>query len=340
MKVGTGLTSSNLREIPGEVKQANGLGYDYVSTSETSHTSFYPLLIAAEHSDNIGLATSVTIVFPRSPMIIAQEAWDIQKFSNGRFQLGMGSQVKGHIIRRFSTNWVPPVPRMREYILSLRAIWDSWQNGTKLDFQGDHYVFNLMTPFFNPGPIDNPNIPIFISAINPYMCRLAGELCDGIFIHGFTTRKYTEEVILPNIKLGASRTGRSLDDIEISGGGFICTGANEEQVAQSRETTRNRIAFYASTRTYKAVLDVHGWGDVCLKLNRMASEGQWQTMGKEISDDILDAFAVTGTYDEIVGKIKKRYLGIATNIGFSIPTNSQEDMERLRNMITSLKEES
>ena len=154
MKVGTGITSANLKEIPEEARRSDDLGYDYISTGETNHNGFYPLLIAAEHSSKVNLATSITIVFPRSPMIVAQEAWDIQKFSDGRFQLGMGSQVKGHIMRRFSTSWVPPVPRMREYILSLRAIWDCWQNGTKLDFHGDHYSFSLMTPFFNPGPID------------------------------------------------------------------------------------------------------------------------------------------------------------------------------------------
>ena len=338
MKVGTGITSANLKEIPEEARRSDDLGYDYISTGETNHNGFYPLLIAAEHSSKVNLATSITIVFPRSPMIVAQEAWDIQKFSDGRFQLGMGSQVKGHIMRRFSTSWVPPVPRMREYILSLRAIWDCWQNGTKLDFHGDHYSFSLMTPFFNPGPIDNPKIPIFVSAMNPYMCRLAGELCDGIFIHGFTTKKYTEEVIMPNIIRGAAKTGRSVDDMEISGGGFICTGADEEQVARSMERTRNQIAFYASTRTYKAVLDVHGWGDVCLKLNRMAAEGQWQEMGAEITDDILDAFAVIGTHDDIIAKIKERYAGIANRIGFSIPPKTPQDSEKLKSMIASLKE--
>ena len=226
---------------------------------------------------------------------------------------------------------------MREYILSLRAIWDCWQNGTKLDFHGDHYSFSLMAPMFNPGPLDNPHIPIFLAALNPYMCRLVGELCDGIFLHTFTTKKYIEEVILPNIKLGATRTNRSLDDIEICGDGFVCTGANEEQIARSRNQTRRQLAFYASTWAYKPVLDAHGWGDVCLKLNRMAAEGQWQDMAKEISDEILDAFTVTGTYDDIVGKLKERYAGNATTIDLSIPTNSPEDSERVKEIITSLK---
>jgi probable F420-dependent oxidoreductase len=194
-----------------------------------------------------------------------------------------------------------------------------------------------MTPFFNPGPIEHPHIPIHISAVNPYMCRLVGELCDGVRLHAFCTPKYLQEVIIPNIQEGAKKAGRSWKDIDISGGGFIITGEKQEDVERQIAAIRSQIAFYGSTRTYKDVLDIHGWGETCLRLNRMAAQGKWAEMGKEITDEMLEQFCVIGTYDEIAGKIRERWGGIVNRVAFNIPLHGEDGRERQRALIRELQ---
>ena len=336
MKVDTGLPL-DLSQVPEAAKRAEAQGYDGAFTPETGHDPFLAHVLAAEHTDRIQLGTAVAIAFPRSPMAVAQIAWDLQKLSNGRFVVGLGTQVKGHIVRRYGMDWTPPGPRLREYVLMMRAVWDSWQNGSRPSFEGKYYRYTLMTPFFNPGPIEQPNIPVHISAINPYNCRLVGELCDGIKLHGFNTPKYLREVILPNIEKGAKKAGRDLKEIEICGLGFVITGKTEEEVEKAKAPARQQIAFYASTRTYRPVLDVHGWGELCPDLNALSLEGKWQEMATKITDDMLDQFAVIGTYDEIVPKIKERCAGVIDRVTFSIPVRSPEDEERLQSMIKELQ---
>ena len=337
MKVDTGLPIHDLSRVPEAAQRAEALGYDGALTPETGHDPFLAHAPAAERTERIGLGTAVAIAFPRSPMTTAQIAWDLQQLSKGRFHVGLGTQVKGHIVRRYGMDWAPPGPRMRDYILMMRAIWDSWQNGTKPSFEGEHYRYTLMTPFFSPGSIEHPRIPIHISAINPYNCRLVGELCDGIKLHGFNTPKYLHEVILPNIAKGAKKAGRDLTEIEICGLGFVITGKTEEEVEKAKAPARQQIAFYGSTRTYQPVLDVHGWGDLCPELYGLSIEGKWQEMATKITDDMLEEFAVTGTYDEIVPKIKERCAGVIDRINFSIPVRSPEDEERLKHMIKELQ---
>jgi len=319
-------------------REAEELGYDGVLSFETGHDPFLPLALAAAATERVDLGTAVAIAFPRSPLTVAQTAWDLQVFSRGRLRLGLGTQVKGHNERRYSTPWPsPPGPRLREYILVLRAIWDSWQNKTRPNFQGKHYTYTLMTPFFDPGPIQHPHVPIYISAVNPYMCRLVGELCDGVRLHGFCTPKYLKEVVIPNIEAGAEKAGRSLKDIDITGGGFVITGETEEEVERRKPALRQQIAFYGSTRTYKGVLDLHGWGETCLRLHRLAAEGRWSEMGREISDEMLDQFAVCATYDQIAARIKERWGGIVNRIGFFMPIRHEGDKERLREIIRQIQ---
>jgi len=319
-------------------REAEELGYDGVLSFETGHDPFLPLALAAAATQRVDLGTAVAIAFPRSPLTVAQTAWDLQVFSRGRLRLGLGTQVKGHNERRYSTPWPsPPGPRLREYILVLRAIWDSWQNKTRPNFQGKHYTYTLMTPFFDPGPIQHPHVPIYISAVNPYMCRLVGELCDGVRLHGFCTPKYLKEVVIPNIEAGAEKAGRSLKDIDITGGGFVITGETEEEVERRKPALRQQIAFYGSTRTYKGVLDLHGWGETCLRLHRLAAEGRWSEMGREISDEMLDQFAVCATYDQIAARIKERWGGIVNRIGFFMPIRHEGDKERLREIIRQIQ---
>ena len=337
MKVGTGFDGKSISELRVAAQKAEERGYDYFSSSETSHNPYLPLVSAAEHTERIGLRTSIALAFSRSPMDTAYIAWDLQSMSNGRFHLGLGSQVRGHIIRRFNMNWSAPAPRMRDYILAMRAVWESWQNGTKLDYAGDIYNFNLMPPFFNPGAIEHPDIKISIAAVNPYMLRVAGEVCDGVFLHSFNTHKYAREVVLPNLAKGAAKAGKTLEDLEISGGGFIVTGTNEEEIEANRQITKNRIAFYASTRSYAAVMSAHEWDDTAAKLYRMSVDGKWSDMGAEITDDMLEAFSVIGDYDEIVDNIKQTYGTYSKSIGFSIPVRNAEDEERLKSMIADLQ---
>ena len=336
MKVDTGLPL-DLKLVPEAARKAEALGYDGAFTPETGHDPFLAHALAAEHTERITLGTAVAIAFPRSPMATAQVAWDLQKASDGRFVVGLGTQVKGHIVRRYGIDWVPPGPRLRDYVLTMRAIFDSWQNGTRPEFESEHYRYTLTSPFFNPGPIDHPDIPIHISAINPYNCRLVGQVCDGIKLHGFNTPKYLREVILPNIEKGAKKAGRDRKEIEICGLGFVMTGETEEDVAKAMEPVRQQLSFYASTRTYKPVLDIEGWGDLNQELFTLSIEGKWQEMAKKVTDDMLQEFGVIGTYDKIIPKIKEKCEGVIDRVTFSIPTRNPDDEERLKEMIKQLQ---
>lgn len=337
MKIEAHLKDGDLRKIGAAARRWEELGYDGMITTETAHDPFYPLLLAAEHTSRLELATAIAVAFPRSPMITAYAAWDLQSFSGGRLLLGLGTQVKGHNERRFSVPWGPPAPRLREYILALRAIWDCWQNNTRLDFRGRYYTFTLMTPFFSPGPIDHPHIPIYISAVNQVMCRLVGEICDGVRLHPFTSAKYLREAILPNIEAGASAAGRRLADIDVVGSPFIVTGADRREIEKAKAPIKRQIAFYASTRTYKPVLDIHGWGDICLHLNRMSVEGRWQEMGDLVTDEMLEEFAIVAHQSEVAGKLKERFAGLATRLTLDLPSGTPEDAERARTIIAETK---
>jgi probable F420-dependent oxidoreductase len=282
--------------------------------------------------------STLAIAFPRAPYITANMAWDLQKYSGGRFELGLGTQVKGHNERRFSVPWVAPGPRMRDYVNTVRAIWDTWQNGTKPDFESDHYQYKLTSPFFNPGPIEHPNIPIVIAAVNPFNARLAGEVCDGIAIHGFSTFKYIREVLIPAVHEGARRAGKDPKDLTIRGGGFIVTGRNEEEVAQAKERSRRQLSFYASTRSYSKVMTTHGWADEAAHLHRLSVEGKWDDMVGIITDDMMEEFCVIGTWDELPAKMREKYAGINSQITFSAGELKNPDEEaQVREIIQELK---
>lgn len=327
-----------LDDVATAAKEAEDLGYDGIYTTETKSDPFIPLALAATATRKVNLATAVAIAFPRSPMTVALVAWDLQRLSKGRFILGLGTQVKGHIERRYSTTWTAPGPRLREYVLSLRAIWDCWQNGTPLNFQGRYYNFSLMPPDFNPGPIEHPRIPIEIAAINEYNCRLAGEICDGIRTHPITSKKYLSEFILPNVETGARKSGRSLASIQIVASPLIATGRTDEEVSRAAESVRRRLAFYASTRTYKPVLDIHGWGSTVSTLHRLSVQGRWEEMPRQITDEMLETFAIIGTYDTLVDQIKQRYGGLATRVSFGIPINDDDDRRMLSSMLEKLQQ--
>lgn len=296
----------------GTMTEANG--YDGLWTAEVAHNPFLPLTLAASVTERITLGTQIAVAFARSPMTIANLAWDLQAQSDGRFVLGLGTQVKAHITKRFSMPWSAPADRMREYIESLRAIWHSWQTSTPLRYQGDHYQFSLMTPFFDPGPIDRPDIPIYIAAVNAKNSELAGAMCQGLHAHGFHTIRYLKEVVLANVENGLAAAGKTRDQFELVVPLFTVTGRDEAEIQKNTIETKSRIAFYASTPSYKAVMELHGWHDVREKLSGMARSGEWETMWQEISDEMMHEIAVVAPPDQLREKIIARYEGIADRI--------------------------
>ena len=333
--VETGVQSDDLWRVPAAARRIEALGYSSAIAPETNRDPFLPLAIAAEHTTQLGLGTSVAIAFPRAPMVVAQIAWDLQRFSKGRFWLGLGSQVRKHNEERFSVRWTAPVARMREYIQTMRAIWDSWQNGTKPAVVGEHYRYTYMTPFFNPGPIEHPRIPVAISAVNPAMCRLAGEVCDGVRLHNFCTRTYLDQVIIPNLTRGAEKAGRTLADVELSGGGFIATGSDDQAVRKQVESIRRQVSFYGSTPSYFGVLEVHGWGALGEQLNNLSREGKWQEMAAAVPDEVVHAFAIVGRYDEIVPRVRERFRGVR-RIAFPAPAEDPREEGVVRELLQEL----
>ncbi len=332
MKLDTGLLAASLHDVAAGAKAAEEMGFDALWTAETSHDPFLPLVLAAEHTSRIKLGTSIAVAFPRSPMVLAQIGWDLQEQSRGRFILGLGTQVKGHNQRRFGVKWEQPGPKLREMIQMIHAVWDCWQNGTQPNFQGKFYNFSLMTPFFNPGPLPYPRPPIYIAGVNEYMCRLAGELCDGFHAHPFHSIKYFDAVVMPNIRQGLAKAGRKRSDIAISTTAFVITGEDAEEIEAAKGPVRQQIAFYGSTPPYIGVLEAHGWGDTGRRLTDMSKRGEWAAMANEITDEMLEVYAVTGTYDEIADKVKKKYEGYLDRVAFYFPFGSS-DKDRWRKFV-------
>jgi probable F420-dependent oxidoreductase len=314
------------------------MGYDALSKNETAHDSFIPLTLAATSTTRAMLQTSVAIAFPRSPMIAAYTGRDLQDLSQGRFRLGLGTQVKGHIERRFSTSWESPGPRLREYVQALKAIWSAWETGERLNFQGKHYQFTLMTPFFSPGPGEFPPPSVFTAAVNAYNCQVAGEVADGLMLHSLTSPEYVRDVVQPALARGAERSGREPGSITVSGGGFLITGPNRSALRAAQAEVRRRIAFYASTRTYHSVLAAHGFEEIGQRLHEMSLKGEWAEMGELVSDEMLNAFAVFGEYDEIAGEFGRRYGGLVDEASFTLYSEHPVGEGDLRRIISNFRE--
>jgi len=325
MRLDIGISTRDLSEVAREAQRAEKLGFSALWSMEAGNDPFLPLALAAEHTNRIKLGPSVAIAFPRSPMAMAYTAWDLAALSKGRFILGLGTQVKGHIERRYGVKWEAPVPKLREYVLALKAIFQCWaEGGKKLAFQGKYYNFSLMTPFFAPRP-HSYQIPIFIAGVNEHILRLAGEHCDGLHAHPFTSAKYLREFLIPRVEEGLSKAGRKRQDFTIFTTAFVILGRNQEEIERAKAGVRQQISFYASTRTYKVVLDMHGWGDTAYKLNELAGKGDWAAMPKLITDEMLDVYAVTGTYDNIAEKMHERYDGLLDRVAFYVPYKAAFD---------------
>jgi probable F420-dependent oxidoreductase len=317
-------------------RDAEAAGYDGIWSVETNHDPFFPLLQAAEATERIELGTGIAVAFSRSPMNLAMIGHDLQAYSQGRFILGLGSQIKPHITKRFSMPWSDkPAAQMREFVQAMRAIWDCWNNGTKLDFRGDHYQHTLMTPFFDPGPVESGPPKVMLAGVGPLMTQVAGEVCDGFLAHAFTTEAFFREVTMPALEKGMAKAGRTRDQFEISGPGFIVTGTTEEEMAAATTGVKGQIAFYGSTPAYRGVLEQHGWGDLQDELNSLSKEGRWKEMGELIDDDMLDHFAIVGAPEEIAPRWKARWGGLVDRLSFYAPYES--DPERWGRVLTDLK---
>ena len=330
-------TRLDLARIGDEAHLAEALGYDGIVCEETKDDPFIVLALAAQATGRIGLATGVAIAFPRAPAVTALAAWTLQRLSRGRFTLGLGSQVKGHIERRYGMAWTPPGPWLRDYVGALRAIWDCWQNGTKLDYDSPHYKLSLMVPLFAPPPIEHPDIPIQLAAVNPFMCQIAGEVADGIRAHPVCTPRYIDEIMLPAARKGAAKAGRDFSKFEIAVMPLIATAPDKAGLEARVRDVRARIAFYASTPTYLIAFESQGYGEVARGLQSYSRAQRWDEMPDFISDEMLDHYAVIGTYDEIAAKLKRRFGAVASHLEFAIPVADESDKTALRDLLASLR---
>jgi len=335
MKVDTGIMAPSLADIGARAQELEAMGYDGLLTAETGHDCFLPLAVAAEHTERIELATGIAVAFARTPMVLAYTANDLQQASGGRFILGLGSQIKPHIEKRFSMPWSHPARRMREYILALRAIWSAWNDGTPLKFDGEFYKHTLMTPFFAPPPNPYGAPKVFLAAVGEMMTEVAGEVADGIIIHGFTTERYVKEVTVPAIERGLKAAGRDRASFQISGPLFVVTGTNEEELKAAEQGVKQQIAFYGSTPAYRGVLELHGWGDLQTELNTLSKQGEWVKMGELIDDEILHTFAVVSEPEGVGAELKRRYSGVVDRCSFYAPYRS--DPERWTRVVDDLK---
>lgn len=326
----------DIRAVAEQAALVEECGLDGLMTEETKDDPFIIMALAAQATKRINVGTAVTIAFPRSPTIMALSAWTMQKLSNGRFVLGMGPQVRAHIQRRYGMEPHPAGPWMRDYVKAVRAVWDCWQNGTKLDYQGEFYKLDLMVPLFNPGPIEHPEIPIHLAAVNPVMCKVAGEVADGIRPHPVCTPAYIRDVMLEEVRKGAAVTGRSLENFKVSMKPLIATAPNEEELQVKIRDARARIAFYASTPAYANTFEFVGLGDLAAKAKLLSRAQDWEALPELITDDILHQFVVVGTYDVIGKNLVERFGDVVTNCEFSIPVRNDAEKEIMQQLVRDL----
>jgi probable F420-dependent oxidoreductase len=331
MQIHTSLSAYPLAEAGNAARRIEETGFDAVTTQENRHNPFLSLAVASGTTSTLGLRTSIAIAFARSPMVSANLAWDLQGASSGRFVLGLGSQVKGHNVRRFSVPWSPPAPRLKEYVQAIQAIFDCWESGEKLDYQGEHYNFSLMTPNFTPEPLACKRPPIHIAAVGPGMLKVAGEVCDGVMLHPFSTPDYVRAVITPRLTAALTDSGRSRETFEISGGGFIATGPDDETVQKRFDWVRMRIGFYGSTPSYWPVFEQHDLKDLGIKLNDMSKRGKWDEMTQQISDDVVHLFCASGRHDQICDAIADHF-GDTTDIISLDPDTPSDLLQDIRQL--------
>ena len=328
LKIDAEVAVSSPAEVGELSRKAEGFGFDCLWVNETKHDPFVQLAVAATATQRISLGTSIALAFTRSPTTLAYTGWDLQGLSGGRFILGLGSQVKGHIERRFGLRWEHPASKMRDTILAIRAAWEAWRTGSKLDYKGKFYKIDLMTPFFSPGS-EGKAAPVYVAGVNAGMCRVAGGVAEGLHVHPLHTVRYLREVVEPAVETGLGRSGRERKGFSVAASVFAAVGDNQAEIKGVREGYRQQIAFYASTRTYRKLMELHGWGDVCDRLHELTLRGDWGGLAEEVSDEMLDAFVVGGEWGEIGKEIQGRYEGLVDRVRVYLPFDGDERWKRL-----------
>ena len=328
MKVGANV-GEDLEKIIERSTRFESLGLDTITTAELGHDPFLPLMLAAEHTSRVELMTSIAVAFARNPMNLANLGHDLNAFSKGRFILGLGSQIRAHINWRYSMPWSSPAARMKELVLALHAIWDSWLEGKPLEFRGDFYSHTLMTPRFTPTDIAYGRPKVAVAAVGPLMTRAAAEVADGMICHAFTTERYFREVTLPMIEKTLAERGRKRSDFQVVWSPFVAVASTPAEVEAGKKMLRQQVAFYASTPAYRVVLESHGWGELQSRLHPMSKAGQWVEMGDLIDDEVLDTFAIVGDAETIADKIVSRYAGLVDRVQISLDNLSDEDARAL-----------
>ena len=331
-------TPFDIHRITDDARLVESLGYDNLMFEETKFDPYIVMALAAQATTSVGIGTAVAIAFPRSPTVTAMSAWTLQKLARGRFTLGLGTQVRGHIERRYGMQWSAAGPWMREYVQAVRAVWLGWQQGQQPIFCGQHYKINLSVPLFDPGPLEHPHIPIHLAAVNAYMCQVAGEVADGIRPHPVCTAQYIRDVMWPAVQAGAARSGRDLTDFAVSIKPLVATAPDNTTLAERIRDVRARVAFYASTPAYRAAFDAHGLGALADELKHLSRAQRWEEMPQYITDEVLNIYACVGTYDKIADLLATRYGGLVSNVEFSIPVRTDEDAQILRGMLTRLRQ--
>ena len=326
MRVFTSLPQEDLKKVGPRAQEIEAAGYTGVTTQENRHDQFLSLAVAGYTTTRMELHTSVAIAFARSPMVCANVGWDIAASTGGRFTLGLGSQIRAHNEKRFSVPWTAPAPRMREYVRAVRAIWAAWKGDGKLAYEGKHYRFTLMTPNFVPEAYDGPTPRLGLAAVGPAMLKVAAEESDDVKLHVFCTRKYLSDTIMPILEAGLAKSGRARSQFEISGGGFVVTGKDDEAVQKLFDWVRYRVAFYGSTPAYWPVFEVHGLGDLGRKLNAMTKAGQWDKIAGEVSDDVGHLFSAVGRHDQLEKAVTERFGGLVDSISASANSAKPSDM--------------
>jgi probable F420-dependent oxidoreductase len=335
MKIDAALLTQELDKVAPAAQQLEALGYDGAFTFEGPHDPFFPLVLSAGATERMELATAIAIAFARSPMLLANIGWDLNQLSHGRFILGLGSQIRPHIEKRFSMPWSKPAARMRELVLAIREIWRCWNEGGKLDFRGEFYTHTLMTPFFNPGPNPHGDPRIFVAGVGPKMTETAGEVADGFFVHPFHTPTSFRETTIPALERGAERGGRALKDIELSYQLMVVSGDTDQERESARGAVTQQIAFYGSTPAYRIVLESHGWGELQTELNHLSKRGKWVEMGALVSDEILETIAVVAPMNEIAARVRERCGEYASRV--SLVTPWMPDPERWADVVRDMK---
>jgi probable F420-dependent oxidoreductase len=328
---------ARLEGAAAESARLAAIGYDGVYTLEGSTDPFLPLVLASEHAPGLDIATGIAVAFPRNPMHLAYQAWDLQRFSKGHFLLGIGSQIRAHIEKRFGTDFDHPAARMREYIQALKAIFACWQHGAALDFQGQYYRHTLMTPMFNPGPNEFGVPPVLLGALGPLMTEVAGEVADGLIVHPFNNIPFLEQAALPAVQRGLDKSGRAREQFTLQLNAMVITGESEQAMAAATESVKSLLGFYASTPAYRPPMEAIGRGDLQPELNRLSKAGKWQELGEHIDDDFLEAFTTRGEPDEIAGKLTAKYGEHADRLAIYAPYAAPDEMwkkivERLKKL--------